>query len=281
MAEPRKYATATAFRRALEDRLKTVAGKESLPLQRLRREAAFDRLLARLFAEAGAPWVLKGGYALELRLKEARATKDIDLGLREALGAGDALLSALRAAASRDLGDYFVFEWGEATLDLDGPPYGGSRFPVTARMDERVFAEFHVDVGIGDVLLAPLETAVGRDWLGFAGITAAKCPMISKEQHFAEKVHAYTLPRTGPNTRVRDLVDMVLLIKTRTLDAGRVAEALQATVARRKTHVVPALLEPPPEAWKEAYAALAGECGLSREMGEAYSVLTGFYGELP
>jgi uncharacterized membrane protein YciS (DUF1049 family) len=56
-------------------------------LQRLRRQVAFDRLLARLF-QAGQPlalpWVLKGGYAMELRIKAARTTKDIDLTMRSA-----------------------------------------------------------------------------------------------------------------------------------------------------------------------------------------------------
>ena len=56
-------------------------------MERLRSEVAFDRLLARLFARDDAPWVLKGGYALELRMKEARATRDIDLALRHTLGA--------------------------------------------------------------------------------------------------------------------------------------------------------------------------------------------------
>ena len=49
MMEPRTYATAAAFRRALEDRLQDIAEKESVDLQRVRRQVAFDRLLARLF----------------------------------------------------------------------------------------------------------------------------------------------------------------------------------------------------------------------------------------
>ena len=78
--EPKRYATAAAFRRAL-----LIAGKESVDLQRLRRQVAFDRLLARLFQAAqprALPWVLKGGYAMELRIKAARTTKDIDLTMR-------------------------------------------------------------------------------------------------------------------------------------------------------------------------------------------------------
>ena len=45
MKPPRKYASATAFRVALESRLKKMAQEEGLALQRLRRQAAFDRLL--------------------------------------------------------------------------------------------------------------------------------------------------------------------------------------------------------------------------------------------
>jgi hypothetical protein len=46
--ESKKYATATAVRRALEDRLQDIAGKEGVDLQRLRCQVAFDRLLTRL-----------------------------------------------------------------------------------------------------------------------------------------------------------------------------------------------------------------------------------------
>ena len=60
----RKYASATAFRVALEDRLKRLAQEEDIDFQRVRRQAAFDRLLCRLFAKPDAPWLLKGGCAM-------------------------------------------------------------------------------------------------------------------------------------------------------------------------------------------------------------------------
>src|ERR1700677_1643114 len=90
--EPKKYATAAAFRRALEDRLQDIARKEGVDLQRRPRQVAFDRLLARLFQEGQSralPWVLKGGYAMELRIKAARTTKDIDLTMRGPSSSGD------------------------------------------------------------------------------------------------------------------------------------------------------------------------------------------------
>jgi hypothetical protein len=71
MPSPRTYRTAEAFRRALEERLKRAAQTDRVDLIRLRRQVSFDRLLARLFREPTEPWVLKGGYALELRFKAA------------------------------------------------------------------------------------------------------------------------------------------------------------------------------------------------------------------
>jgi hypothetical protein len=45
MKPPRNYVSGAAFRVAPEDRLKRIARDESLDLQRVRRQAAFDRLL--------------------------------------------------------------------------------------------------------------------------------------------------------------------------------------------------------------------------------------------
>jgi len=85
MPSPRTYTTAGAFRRALEERLKRASLTEQIDLNRLRRQVSFDRLLTRLFREESAPWVLKGGYALELRFKAA-----INGGHRPDVAASDA-----------------------------------------------------------------------------------------------------------------------------------------------------------------------------------------------
>jgi hypothetical protein len=45
-----------------------------------------------------------------------------------------------------------------------------ARFPVDARLDGRTFVTFHVDLGVGDEILEPLESVEGEDWLGFAGL---------------------------------------------------------------------------------------------------------------
>ena len=39
----------------------------------------------------------------------------------------------------------------------------GARFPVDARLDGRTFVKFHVDLGVGDEVLEPLESVQGED----------------------------------------------------------------------------------------------------------------------
>src|SRR5258708_10768004 len=285
MMEPKRYSTAAAFRRALEDRLQDITGKETVDLQRLRRQVAFDRLLARLFQAAhpnALPWVLKGGYAMELRIKAARTTKDIDLTMRSAFSSDEkkddkknlAVLEKLQEAAASSSDDFFVYTIGEPISDLDAAPYGGARFPVEARLDGRLFVGFHLDVGIGDAVMEPLEVIEGLGWLGFAGISNPSLYMIPREQQFAEKLHAYTLPRRGAvNSRVRDLVDMVLLIQSATLAKAQVAEAIRVTFDGRGTHVVPTVLPQPPTNWQKPYDALAKECVLSGVLDDAFATL--------
>jgi hypothetical protein len=176
---PRQYATAGAFRTGLETRLIERARREAVDLQRLRRQVAFDRLLARMF-DPSLPirqcWVLKGGYALEMRFHEARSTRDLDFNVRAGVvpiphAEGiDALREHLQLAAQVRLPDFFAFIVGEAMMTLDQAPEGGARFPVDARLDGRTFVTFHVDLGVGDEILEPLDELVGEDWLGFGGI---------------------------------------------------------------------------------------------------------------
>ena len=233
----------------------------------MRRQVAFDRLLVRLFVEGNPPWRLKGGYALELKLSVARTTRDLDLGLSSGMPSGEQLLEALQTAAARDAGDFFAYAIGEPVMDLDGAPYGGSRHPVECSLDGRLFAQFHLDIGMGDIQREPYEWTEPRDWLGFAGIPSGRFPSISREEHFAQKLHAYTMRRGDrSNTRVKDLIDLVLLIDSAVMDQERLKRDIVDTFHRRGTHPVPNGLEPPPEFWGPVFTKLALECRIDGEI---------------
>jgi hypothetical protein len=116
--------------------------------------------------------------------------------------------------------------------------------------------KFHVDLGVGDEVLEPLESVEGEEWLGFAGIPAVLVPALSVEQHWAEKFHAYTRPRETPNSRVRDLVDLILILE----------------------HEAPGT--EPPSGWARPFAALAAECGLEDSLATAHEHVQAFWRSL-
>ena len=280
----KKYLTADALLASLSDRLKVRAKSSQLDIQRMRRRIAFDRLVVRLFSQENCPWVLKGGYAMELRWNDSRATKDIDIDLRDRkLIAGDhehqntLILDKLREYTSIGLGDFFSFEIRASKMNIIATPYGGARFPVIAYVDERVFAKFHLDVGIGNPIIEPLDYIKGEDWLAFAGIHTKEAATLSLEQHFAEKIHAYTLPRGEQgNSRAKDLVDMILLIKTGKMSANRVRDAMQIIFTFRGTHPIPSKLKMPPRSWVTPFSRMAEECNLNANLGEAFEELSSF-----
>ena len=282
--ENKKYQTARALLNALSDRLKQKAESGAGDIQTMRRQVAFDRLLVRLFYKEPSLWVLKGGYALEIRISNSRTTKDIDLELRHSsLISSDkeaqtsAILKELRSLASIDTGDFFSFRIGNPIANLVGPRYGGARFPVVTHADNRIFARFHLDVGVGDTLIEPLDIIVGEDWLGFAGFHTKGIPALSTEQHFAEKIHAYTQPRgERVNSRAKDLIDMILLIRTGKMNLNKVCKAITQVFNCRNSHQLPHRLAPPPHTWSEKFKNMSKECQLNIEMDEAFAELCKF-----
>ena len=174
------YRAATDFRRALEDRLENRARTEQpVDINRLRAGVAFERFLARLYQDSSNRWVLKGGYALELRYPgRSRATRDLDLSLPPPLHLD--LLDDLQAAAERDLGDFFKYRVSVRTsrVALDGPPQGGQRFSVDAMLAGRRFSSFPLDVGQGEVTVREPDYIPGRMDLTFAGIARLASPSI-------------------------------------------------------------------------------------------------------
>jgi predicted nucleotidyltransferase component of viral defense system len=286
------YSTPFAFHMALEERLRNTSQREGIDLLRLRRRVAFERLLARLFAEAEPPWLLKGGYALELRLAyQARSTRDLDLSVPEperlhlSREAGisqeraDRLHEYLQVAAEQDLGDAFRFLIRAPRGELTGAPGGGVRCGVEARLAGRTFVQFHVDVGLGDPMLGEPAWVEGGPLLDFAGIPAVRIPVVPATQQFAEKIHAYTFPwQDRDNTRVKDLVDLVLLVHSGLLEVTEVTQALEMTFRARATHPLTAELLKPPKAWSESFAALAIELGLPvQDLEQAHAYLSAFW----
>ena len=210
--------------------------------------------------------MLKGALALDFRLGDrTRTTKDMDL-VR-----GDAEESAtadLIAAQSLDLGDFFVFaveKAGEIPEDEEG---GSVRYRVRAELAGRIFEEVTVDIGFSDPLLWQPEPVSGPDLLTFAEIQPAEAQALPLEQHVAEKLHAYTriYGQDHPSSRVKDLVDLVLIKRYLPLNADRLRAALVGTFGARRLQSVPARLPHAPKEWSVPYRKLAREVGIDSDL---------------
>ncbi len=254
----RAYASPQAFKQALEQRLKS-ASNSGVDFARRRQLLVFDRFLARVVAVFGDAALLKGGLVLELRLEHARATKDVDLRL---IGSPKSVLENLREAGRLDLMDFMTFEIAPDTerpqIQNEGMRYEGLRFRTECRLAGRLYGQpFGVDVAFGDPILGEPEIVTADDTLAFAGVAPPVLRLYPIETHIAEKLHAYTLPRPRPNTRVKDLPDIALLGTMQPLDAGRLRTALAQTFEFRSTHAVPSSVPDPPASWSTPYRELA------------------------
>jgi len=255
-----KYKTAVDLRRALEARLKSEAEAGGSDYGRLRRIVVFDRIAARL-AASDQGWVLKGGTALEFRLGlRARATKDLDLVLRSGSPDGASLRDALIETLTADVDhDWFVFNVGRPVdLDTDAAGNPGWRFSVDGTLAGKTFTTVRVDIVFRPAELTATERISLPGTLEFAGIRPRSIESADRRQHFAEKLHALTRDYgSRPNTRVKDLVDLLLLIHDGLAPDQDLLTVVQHVFHVRAMHSVPASIPDPPPVWRDEYPALA------------------------
>ena len=284
----RIFKDAEGFRTALESRIKNISLKEGVDIMRLRRQFTFDRFLCRVFHDETDTVMLKGGYAIELRVAMARTTKDIDLCMKKRKGptlSPQEMYSFFQDKAALQLGDFIDFTVSPPSRLLTNAVYGGCRFSVDAEMSDRLFTRFTLDVSIGDGWIDDQDSLQPRDWpafglafgLAFAGVPPLGFPATTVEQQLAEKIHSYTMPRQKPNSRVKDLVDIVLLTRNFKINRERMADSLKRTFKLRATHSIPAELSWPPAAWGNRFSALADESKLKLDLTGAFTLLKEFY----
>jgi hypothetical protein len=271
----RRYATPLAFKTALEDRLRRESSGSAMDLHRRRQLLIFDRFLTRVFIVFADAVVLKGGFVVELRLERARTTKDIDVRIT---GDPDQVLGRLQEAGRLDVDDYLSFEVRpdprQPEIDAPGMAYRGRRYRAQARLAGKIYGTaFGVDAAFAEPLHGDPELVEGSRFLQFAGIEPARFRIYPLETHIAEKLHAYTLPRERPNSRVKDLPDIALLASVRDIDGAALRRAIVRTFEHRATHPVPAAVPTPPESWNLIYARLAASDGLRWETLAALTVV--------
>lgn len=116
--------------------------------------------------------------------------------------------------------------------------------------------------------------------LAFAGYPpAVTVAVVDIAQHAAEKFHALTQPyRDRTNTRVKDLVDLVLMAETGLIEPTRLAQRMRTVFTVRATHDMPADLPVPAASWTADYAHLIADLDIeARTVDAALSLISSIW----
>lgn len=276
------YRTPAALRTALEQRLRNESQNSGISLDRLRRRVMYERIVVRLDLAEPDTWVVKGGLALDVRLGgRARVSMDLDLGLREDAIEGNRLRDRIIEALETDPDDdRFTFIVGPAKL-LPAYYVGRAiwRFRVQSTLAGRQFGTLRLDVAPRIEELEPTERVLPHNALAFAGVRSRKVELIDINRHAAEKLHALTCTYGDrPSSRVRDLVDLVLLLENEYLDDDRCRAAIRTTFDQRGTHELPSDLSDPPSDWTDRYESLVADLDVEAEsLPDAFNLIRSWW----
>jgi len=231
-----------------------LAGASVYSVSQLRRQLAYDRLLARLFLDPEPGWILKGGISMIARLSVARHSADIDLVAgADSPAAG---LVSLREAAALDLGDFFTFRFEQPRFLVQGVE--GLRVPTEAWLGSRVFERFGVDLVTGVVITGQPESATPLVALDIPGLPRPRYRLYPLADSIADKVMAIMERHQGrPSTRFRDLIDLVLIAHTQRIGADDLATALMSERLRRGLPAASKLRVNDQVMWRTGYATIA------------------------
>jgi predicted nucleotidyltransferase component of viral defense system len=216
-------------------RLLNLATERNQPFDLLLTRYTLERLLYRLsLSRYRERFVLKGAMLMAGWIDDPfRATRDLDL-----LGFGDsdpnAVIGVFREICAVKADDAVVFDIPGLVVDRirDEAEYGGLRIKTTAIVDGAKIRVL-VDVGFGDAIepgLTEIELPVLLDQ------PAPRLRAYPYETVIAEKFQAMVMLGRA-NTRMKDFYDIWVLAQSHEFKGDRLARAIAATFARRKTEI--------------------------------------------
>jgi hypothetical protein len=165
----------------------------------------------------------------------------------------------LREAIANDIGDWFRFEVGPRRPVAGGAP--GVRLPVTAYVGITKWASFHVDL-VGSELRMTGQPADVQPLalLNMPDVQQRQYSAYPLVDHIADKMVA-TFQRYGdrraPSTRFKDLVDLVAIVTSASVDALEQIAALKSEADHRAVIMPTQFVVPDHVLWNSGYATEA------------------------
>lgn len=272
------YPNGLAMWSAASARAKAAAQTSGRSAHDLMKEFVYERLLARVFADIDEPWaleqpwILKGGAALLVRVEDARHSKDVDL-LAQLQDVDDAV-EQLRRALAIDLGDFFTFDIQSIQIN-DGTEqqFGvvGRTLKILPTVGIKKLERVKVDLVTGSLMTADPEHLAAPALVQVRGITTPTYRLYPAVDHLADKLCATESTYAGkPSSRVRDLVDIVVLARTQTVTLSALRTAITGERLKRGLPPLPAFQ--PPAEWASLYPKAASATRWSADLGFAGAV---------
>ncbi|WP_048441877.1 nucleotidyl transferase AbiEii/AbiGii toxin family protein [Caenimonas sp. SL110] len=219
-------------------RLLNIAKAQGVDFNQVLVRFALERMLYRLSVSVHADrFMLKGALLFTVWYDMPhRATRDADL---LGFGASDlkSVAQTFREIAEVAVEDGIVFD---STTVLAQEIRKDAGYPGARILIEGILAKARcrtqIDIGFGDVVTpSPIEA---RYPVMLADLPAPCLRIYPVYTVIAEKLHAIAL-RGMTNTRMKDYLDLSVVLERETLDSGLLAEAIKATFERRETAVPP------------------------------------------
>ena len=217
-------------------RLLNVAKAQGVDFNQVLVRFALERILYRMTQSQHADrFLLKGALLFTLWYDmPPRATRDADL-----LGFGATDLASVaetfRDIAAVAVDDGIAFDPASVTVEeiRKEAGYGGVRVIITGEL-AKARCKTQIDVGFGDAVTpAPVDSVYP---VLLDDLPAPKLRAYPTYTVISEKLHAIALLGMT-NSRLKDYFDLSVLLERETLDAGVLAQAIQATFERRGTSV--------------------------------------------
>jgi len=215
-------------------RLLTIAKAEQSDFNQILVRYALERILYRLSQSQHADrFLLKGALLFNLWYDMPhRATRDADL-----LGFGvsdlNSLVLTFRDIAGIQVEDGIIFD--PATINIEEirkeAGYTGARILINSEV-AKARCKTQIDIGFGDAVTPEPVHATYPVML--AGFPAPQLRIYPVYTVIAEKLHAIALLGMS-NSRLKDYLDLWVILSRETLDHDILAQAIAATFTRRET----------------------------------------------
>jgi hypothetical protein len=212
-------------------------------------------MLARVFVDPTAPWILKGGTSLLIRIPGARHSRDIDLLHPDAdLEQAYADLAAIVSAPSPL--DRLTFQ---LRVDARNENEGSTlvwKLRATPVLGSTLLQHFPIDLTAGKELVGEIDRIVPTPTIEIDDVAtplpAFSCyPIVDQLADKLAAMYEYHGVTRTPSSRWRDLVDLLLLLATSSFDAAKLHLAIDHQRAHRPALDLPVAVRAPGPRWHD------------------------------